>query len=253
MNVTTLAGVLWAAGFMEHAALFLLLLVLARWKRFLFFTSYMGFNVVRTITLFCAFRFAPSLYAPIYWSAAGIEFALQILVILEVMRAIVPPGLWGEDARRRFRVLSSAGVVVAFGLTVAIHNKIPHSYSEWIDWSQIFSTTLAVVLLLAMSLSTTALGLVWSRHVAALGTGLAVWGLVDFFVEGAYQYFGPRWHGVYLDYFRILAYQAVVLYWIASFSRRENSRILSAGQHQVLNEIQSQAEAQADLLGRRKH
>ena len=250
MDVTTLAGAMWAAGSIEEAALLVVLLWLRRWRSFPFFTAYMGFNVAREIVLFAVYRMAPvQLYADVYWTAAATEFVLQLLVIYEVMHIVVPSDVWGDDARRRFRVLASAGVIVALALSFAVHSRLPHSVSAWIEQALLFTSTLSVVLLLAMALSTTFLGLVWRRHVAALGTGLAVWGFVDFLVEGAYSYFGADWHGVYLDNIRIIVYQAVTVYWIVMFLTPDTGRrTLSSDQETYLRDLQLQAAEQAKLL-----
>lgn len=250
MDVTTLAGAMWVASSVEEAALFAILLWLRRWRNFPFFTAYMGFNVAREIVLFAVYRMAAAqLYAGVYWTAAATEFVLQLLVIYEVMRIVVPSDVWGDDARRRFRGLAGAGVVVALALTFAIHDRLPHSVSAWIEQALLFTSTLWVVLLLAMAFSTTFLGLVWRRHVAALGTGLAVWGFVDFLVEGAYSYFGADWHGVYLDNIRILTYELVVLYWIVMFLTPDTGRrTLNFDQETYLRDLQRQAAEQAKLL-----
>jgi hypothetical protein len=195
---------------------------------------------------------AVKLYARVYWSATALEFILQLLVLSEVMRKVVPSDNWGRDARRRFRRLAIAGVAISVGLTAILDPSLPRSVAAWIERGQVFTATLMVVLLLAMAFSTTSLGLAWSRHTAALGTGLAIWGMVAFFVEGAYSVFGPRWHGVYLDYFRIVAYMGVILFWVATFALPEKEkRALSPEQKEYLKGIQLQAEQQAEYLNRK--
>lgn len=255
MSISTLAGALWAAGFIANAALLLVLLARRRYAAFPFFTAYIAFNVLRTITLFLIFRAsgAVRLYARVYWSATALEFLLQLLVLAEVLRKVIPPDVWGEDARRRFRRLAAAGIIVSIALTTVIRPHLPHSIADWMERGQIFTATLMIVLLLAMALSTTALGLGWSRHTAALATGLAIWGLTAFFVEGAYAVLGAQWRGLYLDYFRIFAYLAVVLFWVATFALPEREkRPLTAEQKEYLGEIQLHAEQQAQFLNRRK-
>ena len=251
MKITSLAGALWAAGFVEHAALLLVLLLRRRWRKFPFFTSFIVFNVVRTIVLFCTYRFGSAkLYAALYWSADIADLVLQVLVLLEVMRIVLrPAGIWASDARRRFRLLAGAGVSAALVLAYAAHPHVSGTMGAWIEQGEVFSAALGLVLFIALGSATTLLGLVWDRHTAALGTGWAVWVIVNFLVEGAYSYLGSPWHGIDLDTIRIVTYQLVTVYWILMFWRPEQKkRRLSPEQKDHLSRMQKQVEAQAQFL-----
>jgi hypothetical protein len=252
MNISTLAGALWAASFVGHAALLLVLVTRRRWKIFRFFTAFIAFNVVRTVILFFAYRFGtPVTYWWLYWGATVLDLILQILVILEVLRIVLQPAeVWAEDARKKFRIIATGGVLPAIGLAFAIRHRIPHTPGGWIDLGQLFSVSLAVVLLLAMVASTTALGLVWRRHVAALALGWAAWNFTSFFVEGAFSYYGPRWHGVDLDNVRIVIYELATVFWIVMFWIPEPKKgTLAPEQREYLLRLQEDAEAQARALG----
>ncbi|HEX4005899.1 MAG TPA: hypothetical protein VHX60_06970 [Acidobacteriaceae bacterium] len=257
MNITSLAGALWAAGFAEHVLLLLVLVVRQRWRKFPFFTAFIVFNVARTIVLFCAYRFGSSpLYAGLYWSADVADLVLQILVLLEAMRIVLrPAGVWAHDARRRFRLLAGMGVLAAFALAYAAHPHVSGTMHAWIEQGEVFSAALGLVLFIALGSATTFLGLVWEKHIAALATGWAVWVIVNFLVEGAYSYLGSPWHGIDLDMIRIVVYQLVTVYWAIMFWLPEPEKHrLSVKQQDHLAAMQKQVEAEAQFFdsGRRQ-
>jgi len=250
MNISWLSGALWAASFAENAALLLVLLLRRRWTRFRFFSALVAFNVIRTIVLYTTYRLYAALYGPIYWTATAIDLVLQVTVVLELLRIVLrPAGIWAADAERRFRVMAIGGFVAAVALSFAIHHRVPHGLGEWTEQGELFSVSLAVVLLVAMAASTTALGLIWRRHVAALAVGWAIWNFTNFFVEGAYSYFGPDWHGFDLDNVRIVIYELVTIYWIIMFWLPEPAwGTLSAEQQECLSGLQKTAAGQVQIL-----
>ena len=251
MKVSSLAEALWATSFVEHVALLLVLVTRRRWSTFRFFTIFIAFNVVRTIVLFITYRFEPPrLYADVYWTATGIDLILQILVVLEILRIVLrPAGIWAEDARKRFRSLALGGALLAIPLSLVIHRRLPHGLGGWVEEGELFSVSLAVVLLVAMASSTTALGLVWRRHVAALAMGWAIWNFTNFFVEGGLSYLGSAWHGFQLDNVRIVAYELAVILWIVMFWIPEPERgTLTPEQQEYLFALQKHAEEHARLL-----
>ena len=246
---------MWAAGFVEHTVLLLVLLALRRYRTFPFFTLLIGFNVLRTVVLFLVFRSGShQVYADVYWSAAVLDVILQVLVVLEILRVVVrPAGAWGDDVRRRFSALAGAGIILAVGLTFAIDPHLPHGRKDWIELGQLLAISLFLLLFIAMRLATTILGIVGRRHAQALAAGWGIWALVAFLVEGAYSYFGPKWHGMALDDVRIVVYQLVTIFWAWSLWTPEPKQgTLCAEQKERIFSVQKQAEDQLKVLGKNR-
>src|ERR1700754_903428 len=96
MQLHLTAQALWAAGFIELTALFLMLLIRGRWRSFPIFTTWIGFQVLRTLVLYLLYHAAnPMLYSLSYWSASIVDMGMQIAIVFELARAVLKPtGTW---------------------------------------------------------------------------------------------------------------------------------------------------------------
>ena len=112
--------------------------------------------------------------------------------------------------------MAVAGTAIAAALSFGLNPVMPTSGENWIEKGSLFAAMLNAQLFVAMGLSSTRLGLAWRHHVMGIATGWALWAFVGLFVEGAYSYLGPNWHGVVLDNIRIIAYQIATVYWIVT-------------------------------------
>lgn len=238
-----LAQVLWAAGFIELSALFLVLLIRGRWRSFPIFTTWIGFQVLRAIILYHLYRVAPpTIYSLYYWSATVVDTAMQIAIVFELARAVLKPtGTWVRDARRMFLLLSLVGVFLAAFAAYGVNP--PGEIGGWIEKGNLFASLLNAQLFAAMAFSSTRLGLAWRHHVMAIATGWALWAVVGLFVEAAYSYFGPQWKGLALDQIRVIAYQAATIYWTINLWFPEPAqRTLSPKMQSYLSGLQHQAQ-----------
>jgi len=90
MNLTVLDNIFWAAGFVGHAALLLVLLTRNRWRQFPVFTCLIAFHALVTIALFLTFRYGTRhTYAVIYWCNVAVDFLLQVALIFEIARVVL--------------------------------------------------------------------------------------------------------------------------------------------------------------------
>lgn len=164
------------------------------------------------------FHANPQTYKLFYWGSETFDLALQVCVVFEMARIVLKPtGNWVRDALKTFLSLSVAGIFFAIILSYIAKPHSPTSLDAWIERGSLFSAMLSLELFIAMAATSTNLGLVWRNHVMGLATGWSVWAIVDFFVEGAYSYLGPHWHGIALDQIRIVALQLVTIYWAIIF------------------------------------
>jgi hypothetical protein len=242
-----MARVLWAAGFIEHAALLVVLLVRGRWKTFPVFTVLIGFNAFRTMLLFAIYTYgSDQTYKVVYWIASFLDLALQVAIVFEIARVVLKPtGTWVQDARRMFLLSGIIGAIFAAIIAYIINPTAASNLGFWTEKGSLFSAMLTVELFVSMAFASTRLGLVWSSHVMRIGQGLAVWAIAALFVEGAYSHFGPNWHDGVLDNVRILVYQAVTIFWIITLWRSEpKRRTLSPEMQSYLDGLHSQLQTE---------
>jgi len=245
MRLSLVAQILWAAGFLELAALFVVLLLRRRWRVFPIFTSWIGFQVVRAVVFYFLYRYADhATYALIYWGAAAIDLIMQIAIVFELARIVLKPtGTWIRDARKMFLLMVAAGTLIAAATAHGVNLKVPNDLGDWIDKGSLFAAMLNAQLFAAMAFASTRLGLAWRHHVMAIATGWALWAVVGLFVEAAHSYFGPDWHGVPLDPIRIFAYQIATIYWTINLWLPEPAhRRLSMEMQAYLSGLQRQAQ-----------
>jgi hypothetical protein len=226
MTLSTLDGVLWAATFVGHVALFFVMSYRGRWREFPIFTTWVGFNAALTIALFFIFRYGShTWYARIYWSAAVADFLLQLGVIFEIARVVLrPTGTWVQDARRFFLLWSGIGLGVAALLAWTVSPPGLRSAEVWEVRSSLFTSLLICELVLVMFSAAKRLGLGWRNHVMALGEGLLVWATVALGVDGLQSFFGSAQKFSMLDHLRIFVYFVVLIFWIVRFWAPEPQR-----------------------------
>src|SRR5260370_4965037 len=128
MNLSTLAGVLWAAGFVGHVVLFSVLMYRRRWREIPVFTAYMAFQSALTPVLFAIYKYgSPTWYARIYWSSDLLDFAFQLGIVLEIARLVLrPTGTWVHDAKKHFFLSAAAGILLAAALSWIVSPPAPH-------------------------------------------------------------------------------------------------------------------------------
>lgn len=255
MGLTRTAQILWAAGFLEHAALLLVLIVRGRWKTFPVFTALIGFNTFRTIllALILAIYQSPSSiqYAYAYWGASFVDLVLQIGIIYELARVVLKPtGTWVQDARRQFLIYGIVGAIIAAAIAYGLNPSSPTTLDFWIEKGELFSAMLTLELFAAMLFASTRLGLVGSSHVMRLGQGWSAWAIVALLAEGIYSYYGPGWHNDLPDTVRMLVYQCVTIYWIVTLWRPEpERRTLSAEMQAYLDGLHVQLQSELKRVG----
>ena len=245
MQVSLLAEVLWAAGFCELLVLILVLMVRRRWQVFPFFSTYIIFQATEIVVLYGVYRWSSQrVYFWAYWAGCVLDLLLQLCVVFELARIVLKPtGTWVRDARKMFLLLAVAGTLIAAAVSYGVNPTRPTTLDNWIEKANLFSAMLNAQLFLAMGLASTRLGLAWRHHVMRISSGWMLWASVDLFVEAAYSYLGPNWHGVVLDNIRILAFQAATIYWAVNLWLPEpKSRTLSPAMQSYLTGLQQHLE-----------
>ena len=224
MTVPLTALVLWAAGFIVHAALLTVLIWRGHWKRFPIFTVLMGYNALRTVVLASLWRFGTlHEYARAYWIASYIDLALQLGIIYELARVVFrPAGQWVQEGRKMFVLLGVLGAAAAAVIACKMHPGNPHSLNSWLEAGNLFSAMLILELVASMLFSSARLGLVGTSYVMRLAQGWSIWAIADLIAEGAYSHFGQSKPA--FDYLRTGTYFCVTIYWIITLWRPEPKR-----------------------------
>ncbi len=219
MEVGSLDNALWAAGFLGHVALLLILVGRARWREFPVFTSLIAFQVLETVILFLAFRYASGhVYFRAYWILACGDYCFQVALIIEIARIVLRPiGTWVQEARRVFMAWSAVGTLAAVALCLTIVPPATSGMNPWEMRADIFTSVLTCELFLSMSLAANRLRLLWRGHVMALGQGLTVWAIFSFGGDVAYVLTGSRHVMEASDRIRMYIYLGALAFWIVSF------------------------------------
>lgn len=112
MHFSFLANVYWAVGTGSTLVLIFVLLWRGRWRTFPILTVWLAFLAVKAALLFVIYLHGSrNMYATFWVAAGGIDFVLQLGVVLEVARIVLrPTGTWVRDARSQF---ISVGAVAA--------------------------------------------------------------------------------------------------------------------------------------------
>jgi hypothetical protein len=223
VKLTLIATVLWAAGFILNAALFFVLVFKRRYRIVPWFTAWMGFQCVYTITLFVEYRLGSKhLYAVLYWSGALLDFLLQIAVVLEIARSVLKRSYgWVEGARARLIGAGIMAPLVAFGMAWAMTPAARTRLEAWDARASLFTTILICLMFTAVTVSSSQLGVAWRSHIMRESYGLVLWTLVAFVTDTLHAYWRTLGHFLLLENVRIVFFQAALIYWAIAFWRPE--------------------------------
>jgi hypothetical protein len=226
MNLTAFDNILWAVGFIGHAALFLVLLLRRRWRLFPILTCLIAYEIIETITLFLVFRDGTHQnYVVTYWTSAGVDFLFQIALIFEIARVVLrPTGSWVRDARSSFILFGAIGAAGALALCLMIKPIMPSVLDIWGVRANLFTALLDCELFLAMLYASNRLGLEWRNHVMGLAQGLTAYAFGAVVSDMAHIMLGWSREFLILDHLLMCLYLAVLVYWIFTFWRPEPKR-----------------------------
>jgi hypothetical protein len=225
MDFTFLDKFLWAASFVGNVALFMVLIVRHRWRRFPVITAYMGFQSIITCLSFEIYRYGSQrLYTDVYWTADILDFFFQLGLMFEIARVVLKPlGAWVRGARWIFITLAAIVIPLATVLVLLVKPPATSFLEQWEIRSQLFTSMLICELFLVVMIASNHLGLVWRNHVMGLGQGLSAFALVALFVDAAHCIVPFRYY-TNLEHVRIASYLVALIFWMFTFWRQEPQR-----------------------------
>ena len=219
MRLTNLDILYWAAGFIGHLILLLVLIIRGRTRSFPMFTSLIVLNVVRTIILFGITHLGTHRhYFYTYWSLAIVDVILQFAVIYEIASSIFRPrGDWATDIRKSIFWWTLFSVFIASFLT-----WIPEPASRF--WVQVvflkgsfFTAVLECECFAGMIALSWVAGLNWTSHSVRIAQGLVPFAAATLVLETTNTYFGLNNSGelyIALARIRMTVYIFCLVYWI---------------------------------------
>ena len=215
MNLTLMATVLWAAGFLLNAALLFVLIFKRRYRTVPWFTAFVGAGCVYTLALFLGYRYGSKhLYAVLYWACDFLDLLLQISVIFEIAGTLMKrSGRWVEGARLRLGLMAATAPVLA-GVMTALMTPAAETRIDAISArASLFTTILIFVLFVSVVVACQQLGLGWQSYPMRIGYGMMVWVAVAFITDTLHAYWGTLGHFSLLENIRIVVFKAVTVLW----------------------------------------
>ena len=213
MSLTTLDGLLWAAGFLLNAALLLVLLLRRRFRTLPWFTAWMSFDVLFSGILFGLERAnLHHAYTLTYWSGAVIDLVFQVAVVVEIGRAVLRRnGRWVERAGRRFALMGAGSAVLAAAAAFSVHPAARSALSLWTMRGTLFTAVLICLLFTAVIAASQQFGLGWRSYAMREGYGLTIWALTSFVTETLHGFFGSDRYFKTLDYIEMVVWMGALL------------------------------------------
>lgn len=219
MNLSLMATVLWAAGFVLNAALVSVLLLKRRYRTVPWFTAWIGLECLETIALFLAYRFASKhAYAVIYWTSDFLDVSLQAAVVLEIAATVLRrSGRWVAGARVRLAAMGATAPIVALVMALLMHPAAETPLDAWAARASLFTTILVFLLFIAVVVASAQLGLGWRSYAMRESYGLVVWVVIAFLTDTLHSYWRTLGHFTLLENVRIAVFQLASVYWIVIF------------------------------------
>ena len=219
MNVSLMAIVLWAAGFILNAALLFVLVYKRRYRIVPWFTAWMATELAYNIALFLGYRFGSKhLYSILYWSSDFVDVSLQIAVVLELAATVLRrSGRWVEGARIRLGLMGATAPLVALTMALLMHPAARNRLDTWDARSSLFTTILIFLLFIGVVAASHQLGLGWQSYAMRESYGLVLWVMAAFITDTLHAYWRTLGHFTLLENIRIAVFQGVSIYWCIAF------------------------------------
>ncbi len=215
---------LWGAVICAETCLLVILIARGALKSYPAFSTFVGFCVLRSFSLFYVSRQIPGLYQAVKWAAYVPQFAILIAVVLEVLYLLFHP-FEALPAKTMFHFVQAAGTVALVAVLFAIMHPGAQP-SAWMTFARAMDQTVSWVLcsiFILVALFAKYFGIPWRHRVYGIGLGFLLYLSADVAVTTAVaQLRLPPFSAVWL--LDMLAFFIACIIWIYYFSGREVTR-----------------------------
>lgn len=219
MNLSLLDTCLWAAGFICNAALLSILILKGRPRTVPWFTTWIAFGLLYTITLFVAFRVGSKhTYAILYWTGAFVDLLLQLAVVLEIASHVfLRGGRWVAGAGTRISIMGLSAPLIAGVLAWQMTPAATSALDAWDSRASLFTTVVICILFTAVLLVSQQVGVSWRSLILREGYGFIGLVLVAFVTDTLHAYWRTVGNFSELEHVRMVAYLGTLVYWMVVF------------------------------------
>jgi hypothetical protein len=232
MHFLGLDGGLWTASVLGEALLLYVLWKKRLLRTFPLFSAYLTLNLVEDPIGWILHSGSPSTYFRFYFAVTLLDYALQLLVLLEIAFNVLSPVRRSLPSRTVSVLLGGLLVSVLLAAWLAPHETAARMAQVGIVFLRL-TVGLAVLRLLVFVVVagfSQMLGIGWRNHVLQLTTGLAFYGAISLFIQLAISRLNNTGGSAYENDFHGLiqlqsaAYVGTLLFWIWAFSRNDAPR-----------------------------
>ena len=226
MHFSAVDKVLWAAGLAVDIALFLVMVFRGRLRRFPILTIWIAVLAIRTVALMVVYDHGSKYwYTWVYVVGYGIDFALQLGLVVEIARIVLrPTGTWIRDARLPFVAGGTAGAAVAVLFAWWVSPPASNAVTLWQTRVNLFTSLVICELFVLMTFTANRFGLGWRNHVMAIGQGLTAWSSIMVLKTSVQSFPGTQHYYSLLNELRSVTYLAAIGWIILQLWRDEPER-----------------------------
>lgn len=220
----TVDSVLWFACTAGEVAVVALLIYRRMWRSFPVFFSYSVWTLVSGAIGYVLFQKHFSGYAAAYFSELIIDSVLLFGVLVELAWSILRPVRASLSRRSLFIIV---GLILAAGAAIWPFASVTGPHSAQILLIMHLQQTfyvLRVLVFLALAAGSQFLAIGWRSRELQIATGLGFTSLVSLIVAMLHAYPSMEMRYQLLNEFVIAGYLCSLLYWIVSFSQKEEAR-----------------------------
>lgn len=215
---------LWGAVICAQTFLLFLLIARRAVKDYPAFSTFVGFCVLRSFSLFYISRQVPDLYQPVRWIAYVPQFAILIAVVMEVLYLLFHP-FEALPAKTMVHFVQATATVALVAVLFAVMHPGAQP-SAWMTFARAMDQAVSWVLcsvFVLVALFAKYFGIPWRHRLYGIGFGFLLYLSADVAVTTIVAQlrlppFNPVW---LLD---MLAFLVACIIWMYYFSVREVTR-----------------------------
>ena len=217
MYTSPWALALWIASFVASIGVLVMVIIKRRWKSFPVFSSFIAFQVLRTVALFAVRNLYNNkeLYFVLFWSLAACDYLLQLALIVEIGLAVLRPSLdrVPKSAESTSRIRSALAVALAAVICMLLPASSLTNARLWDMRVSLFTSFVTCQCYLAILNTLKSEMRQWRSHALAIGNGLAAWSAIALIADASGALTGWRRDVPIFDRIKISVWIFVSVYW----------------------------------------